>query len=254
MRWRLYVAEFAGTAILLLAGLSLVIFMFGEGSPAAAAIPNVKMRQCLTGFLFGSTGALIALSSVGRISGAHINPAVTLAFWLARKIDWRTAVGYIAAQLAGGVAGSIPLLTWGAMGRSLAFGATTPGPGYSIGEALAGEIVTTTALVVTLCVFLAIRTLRRFTPFSIPPLYAILIPLEADISGTSTNPARSFGPSVVSGEWTAWWIYWIGPLAGTVAAMILVSFLVKRIEVAKLYHFDSDRDRIFRRRPKPPVY
>src|SRR4030095_8430080 len=244
MRWRMCAAEFVGTAVLLLVGLSLVIFMFGNASVAWTWIPDVKLRQCLTGFLFGSTGALIALSSVGKISGAHINPAVTLAFWLARKIDSRPAAGCVGAQLAGGVAGSIPLLTWGAMGRSVAFAATTPGPGYSVGQAFFGEVATTFALVLTLCVFLALRQLRRFTPFAIPPLYAILIPLEADISGTSTNPARSFGPSVVSGEWTAWWIYWAGPIAGMLAAMAIVSFLVHRIEVAKLYYFDSDRDRI----------
>lgn len=254
MRWRLYVAEFIGTAVLLLVGLSLVIVMFGDGSPAAAWIPSVRVRQTLTGFLFGSTGALIALSAVGKISGAHINPAVTLAFWIARKIESTTALGYVVAQLGGGVAGSLPLLAWGAMGRSIAFAATAPGAGYSTGAAFRGEVITTFALIVTLCLFLAFRGLRRFTPFAIPPLYAIMIPLEADISGTSTNPARSFGPSVVSGEWTAWWIYWIGPIAGTLAAMAILSFLVRRIEVAKLYHFDSDRDRIFRRMAKPPLY
>ena len=254
MHSRLYLAEFIGTAVLLLVGLSIVIFMFGDGSPAAAWIPNIKVRQSLTGFLFGSTGALIALSTVGRVSGAHINPAVTLAFWIARKIESRTALGYVLAQLAGGVAGSIPLQAWGAMGRSVMFGATTPGTGYTVGAALGGEIITTFALVATLCVFLAFRGLRRFTPFAMPPLFAIMIPLEADMSGTSVNPARSFGPSVVSGQWTGWWIYWAGPVLGAIAAMALLSLLARRIEVAKLYYFDSDRDRIFRRMAKPPLY
>lgn len=253
MRCRPYLAEFIGTGVLVLVGLSLVILMFGDGAPGATWLPNVKARQAVTGFLFGSTGALIALSTIGKASGAHINPTVTLAFWLARKIDPTTALGYVFAQLAGGVAGSIPLLAWGAMGRSIAFGATVPGAGYTVGDAFRGEAVTTFALIVTLCVFLASRRLRRFTPFAIPPLYAIMIPLEADISGTSTNPARSLGPSVISGEWTAWWIYWIGPIAGMLVAMAIVSFLVRRIEVAKLYHFDSDRDRIFRRMAKPPA-
>src|SRR5204863_8995888 len=142
-------AECIGTAVLLLVGLSLVIFMFGAGSPAAAWIPSITLRQALTGFLFGSTGALIALSAVGRVSGAHINPAVTLAFWIARKIDARTALAYVGAQLTGAVAGSIPLLIWGGMGRSVAFGATTPGARYSVGDALLGEIITTSALVIT---------------------------------------------------------------------------------------------------------
>jgi len=74
---------------------------------------------------------------------------------------------------------------------------------------------------------------------------------EAPVSGTSTNPARSFGPSVASGVWPAWWIYWMGPLTGTLAATLVCSFLAKRIEVAKLYHFDNDRDELFRRMGSP---
>ena len=68
---------------------------------------------------------------VGKESGAHINPAVTMIFWLFRRLDARTAVLYVLAQLAGAVIGSLPLLAWGAMGRSVAFGATLPGAGYS---------------------------------------------------------------------------------------------------------------------------
>jgi aquaporin Z len=246
-RWRMYTAEIIGTAALLVVGLSLVIFMFGEGSPAAEWIPSVKLRQAMTGFLFGATGGLIAISKVGKESGAHVNPAVTLGFWIAHKIETRIAVGYVLAQLIGAVLGCLPLLAWGAMGRSIAFGATVPGPGYSTTEALLGEVVTTAALILTLCVFLAYRKLRQFTPAAMPVLYAIMVPLEAAVSGISTNPARSFGPAVVSGVWTDWWIYWVGPMIGTLVAMLAVSFLGKRIEVAKLYHFDSDRDRFFRR-------
>jgi aquaporin Z len=77
--------------------------------------------------------------------------------------------------------------------------------------------------------------------------------LEAPISGTSTNPARSLGPALISGEWEGWWIYWLGPLIGAMLAVIACSFLAKRIEVAKLYHFESDRRRIFRAFPARPA-
>ena len=73
------------------------------------------------------------------------------------------------------------------------------------------------------------------------------VPLEASISGTSTNPARSFGPALVSGRWDAWWIYWIGPMIGAIAVIVDCSFLASRIVVAKLYHFDSDRTGVFHR-------
>jgi aquaporin Z len=245
--WRIFFSEFVGTGLLLMTGLSLVTFMFGAGSPMAGIIPSVALRRIITGFLFGGTGALIALSPVGKKSGAHINPVVTLGFRLYGKIDLRTTVVYILGQLAGAVAGCLPLLLWGSMGRSVAFGATQPGQGYSIPTALLGEILTTFTMVSLLIIFLAFRKIRPFTPAIFPVLYAIMVPLEASVSGTSTNPARSLGPAVVSGQWQAWWIYWVGPLAGMLLAVLACSFLAKRITVAKLYHFDSDRDRLFRR-------
>ncbi len=115
--WALFLSELIGTAILLLVGLSLVILMFGTGTPMARWIPSEELRRPITGFLFGTVGASIALSPVGKVSGAHINPAVTLAFRVLGKIDLPTALGYMVAQLIGAVLGSLPLLLWGAMGR-----------------------------------------------------------------------------------------------------------------------------------------
>ena len=244
--WQVVVSEFIGTALLLLIGLSLVIIMFGTGSPAALLIPDVGVRRLITGFLFGGLGGLIALSPVGRESGAHINPIVTMGFWMFRKITGWVAVGYIVAQLLGAVAGCLPLLLWGDWGKSVMFGATVPGSGYSTGTVVIGEIVTTFLMVTGLCLFLGFRHLRPFTPALFPFLYSIMVYIEAAISGTSTNPARSLGPSVVSGVWEGWWIFWIGPFIGGLLAVIACSFLVKRIEVAKLYYFESDRRMIFK--------
>jgi len=240
-------SELAGTAVLVLVGLSVVILMFGAGSPIAQVLPNEPLRRAITGFLFGTTGALIALSPVGKRSGAHINPVVTLGFRLAGKLELNVALWYIVAQIIGGVLGCLPLLAWGEMGRSIAFGATLPGEGFSTSTVLLGEVVTTFAMVSLLIVFLAFRRIRPFTPALFPPLYSFMVWAEAPISGTGTNPARSLGPAMISGEWEGWWIYWIGPLLGAFLAMLACSFLAKRIEVAKLYHFDSDRDRLFRK-------
>ena len=110
-----------------------------------------------------------------------------------------------------------------------------------------GEAVTTFAMVTGLILFLGFRRIRPFTPAMFPFLYAIMVYAESPISGTSTNPARSLGPAIISGQWEAGWVYWVGPLLGTLAACLACSFLAKRIEVAKLYHFDSDRDGLFRR-------
>lgn len=225
--------------------------MLGAGSPAARILPNEGARRLVTGFLFGATGALIALSPVGKVSGAHINPVVTLAFWLMGKLNARTVFGYVLAQLAGAGAGALPLLAWGSMGRSISFGATLPGDGYAAATVLLGEAVTTFALIAGLCVFLGFRRLRPFTPALFPFLYAFMVWAEAPISGTSTNPARSLGPAIVSGQWPGFWIFVAGPLLGGLAAVIVCSLLAKKISVAKLYHFDSDPYRVFFRTSRP---
>jgi len=249
--WGLFVSELIGTALLVLVGLSLVIFMFGTGSPMASLIPSEGLRRLITGFLFGTTGASIALSPVGKVSGAHIHPVVTLAFRLMGKLDFRTTLVYIAAQLIGAVAGSLPLLLWGEMGKSVDFGATLPGSGYALSTVILGEVITTFAMVALLAIFLGFRSIRPYTPAIFPPLYAIMVWAESPLSGTSTNPARSLGPSVISGQWEGWWIYWIGPMAGMLLAVLACSLLASRIEVAKLYYFDSDHDRLFRRMATP---
>jgi aquaporin Z len=163
-RSKFFASEFFGTALLLLAGLSIVIFMFGSGSPMAQLIPAIKVRQAITGFLFGSVGASIALSPLGKLSGAHINPAVTIVFWLFRKLEGRLAITYILAQLTGAIFGCLPLLIWGQMGRSIQFGGTFPGDNYSVQTALLGEVITTFTMVSLLVIFIGFRRIRQFTP------------------------------------------------------------------------------------------
>lgn len=245
----LYGAELIGTALLVAVGLSIVILAFGQGSPVIQFIPSAGWRRLITGALFGTTGALIALSPLGKESGAHINPAVTLGFWLMGKLKLRYVPGYVIAQLAGALAGAVPLMAWGAMGRSIDFGATLPGAAYGAGWALLGETATTFALIFGLFYFLQHRRLRNFTPALFPILYAVMVFVEANVSGTSTNPARSFGPAVISGNWHTWWVYWLGPLLGTLLAVAVYRVAGRRwpaIAVAKLHHFEHDRYGVFR--------
>ncbi len=247
--WSLFVSELTGTAVLIAVGLSAVIFDFGHGSPMRHVLPDPGLRRLLTGFLFGSTGALIAVSPVGKASGAHINPSVPLGFWLMGKMRWRHALGYVVAQLAGAVLGALPLVVWGALGRSVQFGATVPGAGYGAGWAVLGETLTTLALITGLFFFVRHKAIRTFTPLLFPVLYAAMVLLEAPVSGTSTNPARSLGPAVLSGTWHDWWVYWVGPLLATLLGVALYRFTWLRkieIEVAKLYHFEHDPHGVFR--------
>jgi len=248
--WRLFAAEFIGTALLVAVGVSIVILDFGKGSPVAALVPDPALRRLITGFMFGVTGASIAVSPLGKVSGAHINPVVTLAFWIKRKMSGPHALGYVISQIAGGVAGALPLLAWGRMGASIDFGGTFPGNGFTLFQATVGEVVTTFGLIAGLFFFLGHREIRCYTPLLFPFLYAVMVYLEAPLSGTSTNPARSIGPSLVAGAWSGWWIYWVGPILGTFVALAAgeLSWLGRlEIEVAKIYHFRHDPHGVFHR-------
>ncbi len=248
--WQNALAEFLGTALLISIGISAVILNFGAGSPVTEIIPDPGLRRLITGFLFGSTGGAIAISSLGKISGAHINPVVSLAFYISGKLRSSTAIIYILSQLAGGITGALPLLLWGDIGRSIDFGATLPGKGYTFWEAAGGEVVTTFFLIIGLFIFIGHKRLRNYTPLLFPYLYAIMVYLEAPLSGTSTNPARSIGPMIISQNYTGWWIYWIGPVIGMLIAVAVHKFALFRFfefEVAKLYHFDHDPHGIFRK-------
>jgi len=250
----LYGAEFIGSALLVGLGCSFGILAFGRGSPAGKLVPDVGARRAIAGFLFGSVGALLAISPVGKVSGAHLNPVVTLTFWLEDRLPGKVAVGYVLAQLAGSTLGALALRPFGAMGSSVGFGATIPGPAGPL-AALVGETFATFCLVALLLLFLGHPRLRHVTPALFPPLYALLVWLEAPLSGTSTNPARTFGPGFVSGELTGWWVYLLGPLAGTLLAVGLRRAIpatrALEVRVAKVFHFSHDAYGIFTAKSSP---
>ena len=242
----LFLAELLGTALLVAVGCSWVILDFGAGSPVVHWLPTLWERRALTGMLFGTTGAAIAFSWIGKTSGAHINPVVSIAFWWTGTIRGRYVPGYVVAQLLGAAIGGLVLRLWGTMGASIAYGATTPGP-QGVGAACLGEAATTFCLVGGILLFLHHRRLRPVTPLMLPPLYAVMVALEAPISGTSTNPARTLGSAVAADVWTAYWVYWVGPLLGAAIAVALARRTGIETEVAKLAHFHHDPHGILRR-------
>ena len=237
---RMYAAELVGTALLVFVGLSVVIALWGRNAPLAWLPIPPGARRLLNGLLFGSVGAAIAFSPLGRMSGAHINPAMTFAFWLERKVQWRDAGFYVLAQLAGAGLGAGALLVWGSMGASVAWGASVPARGAPVWLPMAAEAVCTFLLVLLIFICAAHKTTQRFTPLVNPPLFAILTWLEAPLSGASANPARSFGPELVGWLWQAWWIYWVGPLLGAALAVVVLrygSLNRHRPHEARLCHF-----------------
>ena len=239
--WRLWLAEFAGTALLVGVGLSAVIIDTSPSGPVAPLI-GPGARLALTGFLFGAVGGGIAVSPVGKVSGAHLNPIVTLAFVLRRRMRPWLAAGYVAAQLTGAIVGAAALLAWGPAGTEVHLGATVPGRAYGPALAVAGETSTGAALIVGLLIFIGSRRLRAWTPLLFPPLHALMVYLEAPVSGTSTNPARSLGPAVIAGIWHGWWVYWAGPVLGALIGVALIRPARQlEVDIAKVYDFEHDR-------------
>ncbi len=223
--WSLYVAEFLGTALLLIGGLSAVIVVASPASPVAAlALPGWLARG-VAGALFGLTGTLVTVSALGRHSGAHLNPAMTLAFLVKGKISASHAALYVVSQSLGAITGAWVVLLWGTVAEPLTDGATTPMQGINPFVAVALEALCTVVLVGTVFVFLSHPRLRRFTAWTMSPMYAVMVSLEAPFTGTSTNPARSLGPAVATGTWQGFWIYLVGPALGALLGVALARAL-----------------------------
>jgi len=234
--FKLFAAEFIGTALLLGIGLSFVILDWGDHSIVARLIPSVPARRLLTGFLFGCTGCLVTISPVGKISGAHINPAVSIAFWLRGKMKTEAMAGYIISQLLGAVAGCVPLLLWRHQGYSVGYGKTVPG-GAGILAAYIGEVITTAGLITLIFVFVGSKKLRDYTAYTMPFLYGFMVWAETVYSGCSTNPARSLGPAVISGDYTGYWLYIAAPITG----VLLVIGVFNLFSLHHYYHIKAAR-------------
>ena len=236
----MYAAELVGTFLLVAIGLSIVIALWGAGAPLADLPIAPGPRRLLNGFLFGSVGAAIAYSPIGKISGAHINPAMTFAFWLQGKLQWRDASCYVVAQLVGAACGAALLLAWGNVGASDGWAASVPNKSLPLVYAIAGETVCTFCLVALVFFFASRPSTQRYTPLVNPPLFAILTWLEAPVSGASANPARSFGPELLGGNWGSWWVYWVGPVLGAALAVGFIKLGLigrHRPHQARLFHF-----------------
>lgn len=235
--WSLYGAEAIGTALLLIGGLSAVIVLMSPDSPVAAwGLPGWLRRACAGG-LFGLTGTAVTLSPFGRHSGAHINPAMTMAFLIEGRISRSHAVGYVLAQCAGAIAGAYAVLAWGHYGAPLEFGATVPATGLPLPIAVALEAAATCIMVTVVFTFLGRPSLKHLTPWTMGPMYAVMVSIEAPYTGTSTNPARTLGPAIAADVWTHIWIYVVGPAIGAAAAVLLTRLAARgerRVEHARL--------------------
>ena len=155
---------------------------------------------------------MVMIYATGHLSGAHINPAVTLAFTLTRHFPRRDAIAYVAAQLIGATAGALLLLAaWS--DKPAALGATVPS--IATGTALLYEVVMTAFLMfVIIAVATDTRAVGAAAAIAIGGTVALDAAFGGPLTGASMNPARSLGPALASGTWTDFWIYIVGPVVG----------------------------------------
>src|SRR5688572_17457573 len=161
-----HACEFLGTGMMMLIGIGAVAIIWHPGSPFEQWIPMPWLRRLLTGTIFAGGATLVVYSRLGQRSGAHINPAVTLAFWRMGKIKTPDALAYVAAQVLGAAAGVLAvmlLLREKAMGVHL--GMTTPGEGLHWGTAFAAEVFITFLLVITILICVARPRIAPYTGY-----------------------------------------------------------------------------------------
>jgi aquaporin TIP len=209
------VAEFIGVFALCFIGILAIGVAAGDGS---ATLVHVAFAHGLT--------IAVMVAALGAISGAHFNPAVTVGFVVAGRMQLPTALAYILAQLAGGLFAGILL--------ALLFEPTYVGAGtpqipaaVTMAQAVVLELVATFFLV--LVVFgtaVDARAPKYVFPLAIGLVIVAGILAIGPVTGAALNPARVFGPAVASGTWGSHWVYWVGPLLGGVLAGALQQFFL----------------------------
>jgi aquaporin Z len=155
---------------------------------------------------------------MGTVSGAHLNPAVSFAFALRGDFPWKRVPAYIVAQFAGAILATLVL--WALIGKQGSAGLTLPGHGISATTAMLWELVLTTGLVsVILGTASGAQQIGALAALGVGSYIALAGLWGSPVSGASMNPARSLGPALVLGDWTAWWAYLAGPVAGAAIAV-----------------------------------
>lgn len=233
-----WLCEFVGTAYQLFVGFGAVAAFESPLSPLTSLLPGWA-RLVVIGICFGLLAASVAISPVGRRSGAHLNPAVTLGFALRGHTSWRDAGGFAAGQAAGALVATAAFsVVWHAWASSVHTARTQPAPGLP-GWGVAGiEAALTAGLLLTVLSMVSSPRTARWTPVVVTGVLAGLIWAGAPHTGASMNPARTVGPDIVSTVFPALWAYIVGPLAGSLAAVILFNAVwrERRTLTAKLFH------------------
>ena len=228
--WRAVAAEFIATGLFVFLGTGTVVAIGGGGSPSGVIAIALAHGIAIA----------VLVAAIARISGGHINPAVTFAAAMTGKMKVSTACLYVAAQLGAAVLGVLLLKgivagpvegMLGAHGLNVYSTATglgildnTVGDGAGAGLLLEG-VLTFALVFVIFATAIDPKGLTHLAPMAIGLMVMVDHLIGVPMTGASMNPARSFGPAVVANVWTDHWIYWLGPLIGAALAALIYEFV-----------------------------
>jgi len=225
------VLELILTSALLFGVTTIVRFAVGPSS-ISRAIPEIHVELFIVGGLVALLLAGLIISRPGKISGGHMNPAISLAMWRFGVFPAAGIVPYIAAQLLGSVIGVLAArAAWGAVvGRPpVLYAVIRPAPAWSAAPLFGAELIGMGVIVFTVGYFLSIPRLAPLVPWLVGILIGLGIALLGTQTGGSLNPARQFGPAVISGHTAELWVFLIAPLVGAeLAARLLKAFRKRR--------------------------
>jgi aquaporin Z len=238
--WPEYLMEAVCLGIFMVSAAGFATLLQHPQSPLAGWTASPLLQRIPMGVAMGLTLIAIIYSPLGARSGAHMNPAVTLTFFRLGKISPTDALAYVASQFAGGCAGIVAadwLFHRLPEHPAVNYAATVPGmKGASV--AFVAEMAISFGMMLMVLSVSNTPRLARLTGLASDLLVACYITLEAPLSGMSMNPARTFGPALLSGTSSSLWIYFTGPLAGMLlAAEVFVRRRgLSRVRCAKLHH------------------
>ena len=241
--WPEYLCEAAELGLFMISAGLFTIVLHHPNSPVLNFIPGEFTRRMLTGIAMGITAIALVFSPFGKRSGAHFNPAVTLAFWRLGKVKYWDAVFYIIAQFIGGIAGvfAVTLFVRGAVSHpKVNYAATLPGVQGVIVAFIAEFAIAFLLMSVVLRVSNT-PGIARYTGFLTGALVATYITFESPLSGMSMNPARTFGSAFIGDVWTGLWIYFTAPVLAMQLAAIVYVRRKGVVYCAKYHHYNRHR-------------
>jgi aquaporin Z len=231
--------EASELALFMLSACAFTVFLFDPSYPALHLLPSAVVRRILMGIAMGITAILIIHSSMGKRSGAHFNPAITLTYFRLRKIARWDAVFYVVFQFMGGVLGvAVAAICFGSTlaKPTVEYAVTVPGR-YGTAAAFFAELFMAAVLMGVVLWMTNRPSLATYTSYSVGVLIAFYILFFAPVSGFSINPARTTGSAVFADVWAAGWLYFAAPLLGMLgsAEIYLQSYGADQILCAKLH-------------------